>query len=92
MSEERSYEPSLKKASLLTHPAHKYIHTIIAHSFACRADNSGVVGWQELLFLYKLVERGPIHFGYALTEFIAHQGQHICLGVIFTIPYITSLI
>lgn len=51
-----------------------YVHSIIAHSIVGRADDTGVVGRQELLFLYSITERCPIHLGYILAEFIAHEG------------------
>lgn len=53
-----------------------------------RVDNTGVVGWQELLFLYSMTEHRPIHLGYMLADFIAHQGQYVRLCMIFSGPYI----
>lgn len=68
------------------------MQAVIARSFAGQADNTGVVGWQESLFLYSITERDPIHLDYMLADFIAHQGQHVSLGAIFAGPYIMRLI
>lgn len=64
------------------------MHAVIAHSFEGRDDSTRVLGQKELLFLYSMVERCPIHLGYMLVDFISYQGQHILLGEIFTGPYI----
>lgn len=61
----------------------------MASTFASREDSTGVVMQHEFLFLYNLVEHRPIHLGYVLANFLAHQGQHVCPGAIFADPYIT---
>lgn len=87
-----SYEPGLTKASFLTRLALNNVHIIIGRSFTRRGESTEVVGWQELLFLFSLVEHHPIHLGYVLEDLITHQGQHVCLGTIFVDSYITQLI
>lgn len=50
------------------------MYAVITHSFVGLSDNTGVVGQHELLFLYSMTERHPIHLGYMLVDFIAHLG------------------
>lgn len=84
MSRRWSYELDLTKALFFTCLAHRYVHTVMARSFTGKANSTGVVGRQELLFLYSLVKHHHIYLDYVLVDFIAHQGQHICLGTIFS--------
>lgn len=67
-----SYKLGLTKASFLTHPAHRYVYAIMTRSFLGRADSTRVMGRQELLFPYSLMERHLIHICYVLADFIAH--------------------
>lgn len=64
----------------------------MAQSFAGRKESIGVVRWLKLLFIYSQVECHPIHLGHILVDYIAHQGQYVCLSMIFAGPYLTCLI
>ncbi|KAJ0967993.1 hypothetical protein J5N97_024910 [Dioscorea zingiberensis] len=81
-----------KKASSMTDPVHRYIHALVSRTIAGRTDSTGVVTVSDRFLLYSIFERTPIHLGYVLADYIAHQGQshkhkHIIAG-----PYITRLI
>lgn len=88
----RSYELGLSKISFLTCLAHKYVHTVMAHSFTTRADTTIIVGRQELLFLYSITQSRPIHLGYIMANFIVCQDQHVHMGTIFLRLYTMRLI
>lgn len=57
-----------------------------------RLDLTGVGSLSDLLMLYNIFERYPLHLGYFFANMLAHQGYYVCLGAIFTGPYITRLI
>ena len=84
--------PDSKRASLLKNPAHRYIHALLTRTIAGRADSTSVVTRSDLLLLYSIVERLPIHLGYIMADLISHQGHYPRLAKIFTGPYITRLI
>lgn len=88
----KKYEPGLTKTSFIVDPTLWYIHAVIAQSFAGRANSQGVVGKQELLYLYSRTQRKPLYLGFILAEFLSHQGQHTRLSSIITGPYITHFI
>ena len=64
----------LTKGTYMTQPTHRYMHAVIAICFAGRANNTGMVGQQELYILYSMIEGRPIHLRHTLADFIAHQG------------------
>jgi len=57
-----------------------------------RGDNTGVLSRQELLYLYSMEHRVPLHMGHVVAEYLRHQGQYARVGAIFSGPYITRLI
>ena len=60
-----------------------YAHAVMSRSLAGRADNSGMIGWQELYFLYNMIKRCLIHLGHVLANFLICQGQLMRLSAIF---------
>ena len=81
-----------KKASQMSNPAYRYIQALLSRSIGGRSDSTGVVTRTDLLMLYSIVERYPIHLGHLFATLIAHQGISIRLGSIFVGPYITRMI
>ena len=76
----------------MSNPAYRYIQALLSRSIGGRSDSTGVVTRTDLLMLYSIVERYPIHLGHLFATLIAHQGISIRLGSIFVGPYITRMI
>ncbi|WP_375706372.1 hypothetical protein, partial [Bartonella sp. CL2QHWL] len=81
-----------KKASQIKSHAHRYIHALLARGVGGRSDSTGVVSRADLLMMYSILERYPIHLGHLFAELISHQATSTRLGAIFAGPYITRLI
>lgn len=88
----RNYKQGLMKSSCILDPTLCYIHIVIERLFANKADSKGVMGNQELLYLYSMIEHRSLHLQFILVEFLAYQGQHTRLRYIFAEPYIAHLI
>lgn len=52
----------------------------------------GMVLCTNLLMVYSILERYPLHMGHLFAEILSHKGKFIRLGAIFAGPYITRLI
>lgn len=57
-----------------------------------RGDSTGVLSRQELLYLYLMVQRQPLHLGHIVAEYLRHQGLYGWISVLFFGPYIMRLI
>lgn len=73
-------------------PAHRYIHKLLARSIVGRLDSTGVVTHPDLLMMYNILERYPLHLGHLFANVLTHQGHSTRLGGIFVKPYIMRLI
>ena len=92
LTNRRDYNPSKSKGSQLLSSALRYIHKLLASTLHARKETPGVVGVKDLLCLYSMRERYPIHLGYHLAEFIWEQGTRTKKAAIYAGHYITHLV
>nr|GMD42709.1 hypothetical protein GOBAR_AA19401 [Ipomoea batatas] len=84
------YDPGGSKQSELP-PELRIIHNIFAHSFTGRKAAAGVVSKMDLLCLYSIVHRVPIHLGVVMASMF-HKHTNKDLATPYIGPFVTKLL
>ncbi|KAK8952718.1 ABC transporter C family member 13 [Platanthera guangdongensis] len=85
------YEARAAKSTQICSPALRYIQHLIGHSINGRAMNQNVAGWQDLLYLFSMHRRVPLHLGRVLAHYLLRQATYLPLKSIGGSHYITRI-